>query len=168
MLRGAVISQSSLAALEKPIKNKINPHGGLLGVQKLRKPLSFGCIFSPLSAPLAPRTFYFPLGGLLAQPSTCTQSKGQPGGQPSRNSTTRFVCTCFAPPTAALANSLRSEIRPGPPFGTTYLAHPSTRAQSKGQPGGDPSRNSTSRFACTCFTPPFPLCILTTAIRITN
>jgi hypothetical protein len=35
-----------------------------LGVQKLRKPLYFGCIFSPLSAPLAPRTFYFPLGGL--------------------------------------------------------------------------------------------------------
>jgi hypothetical protein len=37
---------------------KLNHHGGPLGVQKLRKPLSFGCIFSPLSAPLAPRAFF--------------------------------------------------------------------------------------------------------------
>jgi hypothetical protein len=40
------------------------PHWGLLGVWKLRKPRSFGCIFSPLSAPLSPWAFYFPLGPL--------------------------------------------------------------------------------------------------------
>jgi hypothetical protein len=93
----------------------------------------------------------------LAQSSTRAQSKGQPGGDPSRNSTTRFVCTGFAPPTAAPANSLRSEIRRSPPPGTAHLAQSSTWAQSKGQPGGGPSRNSTTRFACTCFTPPLSI-----------
>jgi hypothetical protein len=48
-------------------KKKVpKPHWGPLGVWKLRKPLSFGCIFSPLSAPLSPWAFYFPLGGLLS------------------------------------------------------------------------------------------------------
>jgi hypothetical protein len=60
-----------------------------------------------------------------------------------------------SPPTAAPANSSRSEIRRSPPSGTAHLAHSSTRTQrkGKGQPGGDPSRISTTRFPCTC--PPF-------------
>ena len=35
-----------------------------MGVQKLREPICFGCIFSPLSAPLTPWAFYFWLGAL--------------------------------------------------------------------------------------------------------
>ena len=43
---------------------------------------------------------------------------------------------------------------------TRALAHPTQPLPT----GGDRSRNSTTRLACTCFTPPFPL--LTTDIRI--
>jgi hypothetical protein len=56
----------------KKKKKKPKPHWGPLGVWELRKPLSFGCIFSPLSAPLTPWAFYFPLGALLLPPP-CSQ-----------------------------------------------------------------------------------------------
>jgi hypothetical protein len=74
-----------------------------------------------------------------------------------RISTTRFACTCFAPPTTTPASSSRPEILRSPPTRTAHLAHSSTCAQSKGQPGGDPLQVSTTRLACTCF--PSPLSI---------
>ena len=68
------------------------------------------------------------------------------------NSTTRFAGTCFDQPI-----NRDQKFVEAPPTGTAHLAHSSTCAQSKGQPGGDRSRNSTTRLACTCFTPPLSI-----------
>jgi hypothetical protein len=90
------------------------------------------------------------------------QSKGQQG--PGRRSTIanfdQLFCVYVLCPPQLQHQPIRcyqtSDIRRSPRLALRiwHFLLPSTRARNKGQPGGQPSRISTSRFVCTCFAPP--------------